>query len=241
MILRPAKTLGILGGMGPAAGAEFLRLLAEGAPADCDQEHPRILMVSEPSIPDRSRAILGQGENPTSPLRDQLELLVSWGAGLLAVPCNTAHYFIDRFRSELRVPLVHIVEATLDEARKKSPEGAWLLSTSGTRKSGLYSEYARHAGYRFRDPSDEQQERVQKSLTLVKAGEPQRAGKLLRGVVEELWTKEDALIVTACTELPLAYAVSGLPKDKEVSSLQALCDACLGILYGRASDNKRET
>ena len=232
MIFRPEKTLGVLGGMGPAAAAEFLRLLAEGSPVDCDQGHPRILMLSEPSIPDRSRAILGQGEDPTPCLRHELELLVSWGAGLLAIPCNTAHCFVDRFRSELSVPLVHIVEATVGEAKRKSPEGAWLLSTSGTRKSGLYAEYACRAEYRFRDPSDEQQERVQKSLTLVKAGKSQQAGKLLRGVVEELWMEDDVLIVTACTELPLAYAVSGLPKDREVSSLQALCDACLGLLYG---------
>ncbi|WP_199735105.1 hypothetical protein [Fretibacterium sp. OH1220_COT-178] len=31
------------------------------------------------------------------------------------------------------------------------------------------------------------------------------------------------------------YAASGLPKDREVSSLQALCDACLDVLHARGN------
>ena len=34
------KKLGVLGGMGPAAAAEFLRQLAAKCPAATDQEHP---------------------------------------------------------------------------------------------------------------------------------------------------------------------------------------------------------
>ncbi|MDR1873437.1 MAG: amino acid racemase, partial [Synergistaceae bacterium] len=143
MGLQPKKVLGVLGGMGPAATAEFLSILARDAPAETDQQHPSVLMISDPSIPDRGQAILGAGEDPTPRLRRGLERLVEFGAEVLAVPCNTAHYFIDRFRGELRAPLVHIVEETISAAMRKSPEGAWLLSTSGTRRSGLYPDYAR--------------------------------------------------------------------------------------------------
>lgn len=234
MNMKSKKTLGVLGGMGPAASAEFLRLLARDAPATCDQEHPRVLMISEPSIPDRTQAILGQGEDPSPMLLRELKQLIEWGADVLAVPCNTAHHFIDRFRGELTVPLIHIIDETVDAARAKSPKGAWLLSTSGTRKSGLYPACAERSGYTFLHPSEKQQEQVQKSLLQVKAGTMAEAGATLRGVIEELWRERDALIATACTELPLAYAASGLPAEKEVSSLQALSDACLAFLYGKA-------
>jgi aspartate racemase len=230
--MTPEKTLGILGGMGPAATAEFLKFLAQDAPAERDQEHPRLIVLSEPSIPDRSEAILGRGDDPTPGLRRGLELLIQWGADVLAVPCNTAHYFIDRFYKDLSVPFIHIVQATVEAAAKASPQGAWLLSTSGTRRSGLYADYALRAGYRFLSPSDQEQKSVQQCVSLVKSGKMPEAGAILKGVVEALWKQENALIVTACTELPLAYAVSGLPKDKEVSSLQALSDACLAFLYG---------
>jgi aspartate racemase len=217
--------------MGPAASAEFLAILSRDAPAENDQEHPCVLMIADPSVPDRSQAILGLGEDPTPQLRRGLERLIEWGADILAVPCNTAHFFIDRFRDELRAPLVHIVEETLLAATRKSPDGAWLLSTSGTRKSDLYPACARRMGYEFLHPSDERQERVQETVTLVKAGKMAEAGLMLRQVVEELWEKRDALIVTACTELPLAWAASGLPAEREVSSLQSLSDACLARLY----------
>ena len=39
------KKLGVLGGMGPAAAAEFLRQLAAKCPAATDQEHPVVYMI----------------------------------------------------------------------------------------------------------------------------------------------------------------------------------------------------
>ena len=72
---------------------------------------------------------------------------------------------------------------------------------------------------------------MQKSLRAVKAGNMKEAGLLLRGVAEELWRERDLPIATACTELPLAYEASGLPLDRQVSSIQALSDACLALLY----------
>ena len=57
-------TLGVLGGMGPAATAEFLRLLAVKAPADCDQEHPRMIVYSHTVTPDRTTYLLGKGPDP---------------------------------------------------------------------------------------------------------------------------------------------------------------------------------
>ncbi|MDR1048856.1 MAG: aspartate/glutamate racemase family protein, partial [Synergistaceae bacterium] len=137
----------------------------------------------------------------------------------------------DRFRGELPVPLLHIVEATVGAAAAKSPEGSWLLSTSATRESRIYPRYARENGCRFLEPSDAQQGRAQESLTLVKANRIPEAGKVLRGLIEELWEGESLPVVTACTELPLAYAASGLPADREISSLEALSKACLDFLY----------
>ena len=58
------KKLGVLGGMGPAAAAEFLRQLAAKCPAATDQEHPVVYMIGDCEIPDRSTAIFGKGESP---------------------------------------------------------------------------------------------------------------------------------------------------------------------------------
>jgi len=227
----PSKILGILGGMGPAATAEFMRLLAVKAPAARDQEHPKLYVLSNPQIPDRSSAILGRGKSPAPALKEGLMTLARWGADILAVPCNTAHYFIDSFREELPVPFVHIIEATVELAAERSREGAWLLATSGTKRSGMYERYAEKKGYPFFLPTEEDQGKVQETIILVKANRLREAGLLLQGVVEKLWKEREVPIVAACTELPLAYDASDLPELGMVSSLGALAEGCLRLLY----------
>lgn len=225
------KTLGILGGMGPAATAEFMRLLAVNAPADKDQEHARMFVYSNPITPDRTSFILGQGPDPSKYLRDGLDTLTSWGADMLAVTCNTAHFFIDQFRNELKVPVVHIVEETIAEAASLSPRGAWLVATFGTINTGLYQKHAEKSAYSFRIPSNEMQVRIQEVIEITKAGKLDEAGSQFKKICEELWAIEDLPIIGACTEIPIAYQYSGLPLEKSVSSLSALANGCLKRLY----------
>mgnify|MGYP003586732200 CR=1 FL=1 len=225
------KKLGVLAGMGPAAGAEFLRLLTIKAPACADQEHPVVYMISDTQIPDRSPAILGRGPSPINNIRNGFEQLIGMGADILACPCNSAHYFIDLFEQPLDKPLVHIIEETVLAAKAASPNGAWMISTLGTRQSGLYQKYADKHNYRLFIPSDAQAQLSQDCIVHIKANEFDKAAKVMENLVGQLWAEHDTLIMTACTELPLAYAVSSLPKDKEVSSLGALADACLKQLF----------
>ena len=53
----------------------------------------------------------------------------------------------------------------------------------------------------------------------------------MHDVVLELWNERDVPVTMGCTELPLAYSASGLPVERQVSSLQALSDACIRVLY----------
>ena len=225
------KKLGILGGMGSAASAEFLRILAAKAPAKKDQEHPVVYMLADSQIPDRTEAILGKGASPAAQMYADLTKLVAMGADILAVPCNTAHYFIDRFTQPLPRPLIHIIDETVKAAKVMSPEGVWMISTIGTWQSGLYQTYAEKHGLRLCFPNEAQRKLLHASIMDVKANQLQEAGSKVRSVVQELWTVEKLPIMTACTELPLAYAASGLPKDQEVSSLTALAEACIKVLY----------
>lgn len=232
MLTRPEKVLGVLGGMGPAACAEFLRLLARDAPAKDDSQHPKIIMLSDPDTPDRSDGLMGIGPDPLPVIRKNLLQLVEWGADILAVPCNTAHYFIDRFRDEIPVPLIHIVEATVEAAKDLSKGNcSWLLATDGTQKSLIYPSCAEKKHYHFLKPSEEQQQKIQSCIRYVKSGELKTAGEVMHSVVNELWRERDVLVTMGCTELPLAYEASGLPDNRQVSSLKALSDACIRALY----------
>jgi aspartate racemase len=231
MTQRPAEILGILGGMGPAATAEFFSLICGRAPAEKDQDHPRVYILSDPRIPDRTEAIIGNGPDPGPCLLEDMEELAEWGASFLAVPCNTAHVFIDRFSGKIPLPLVHIVDATLCEAAGRNPDGAWLAATKGTLASGIYKRHAEEKSYPLKTPAPGFQEEIQETVRLVKANRTSEAGLLLQGVVKELWKLQDLPVIAACTELPLAWEASALPPGKMISSLEALCLACLRRLY----------
>ncbi|MGI6075038.1 MAG: aspartate/glutamate racemase family protein [Pyramidobacter sp.] len=223
--------LGVFGGLGPAASAEFMRLLAELAPAKCDQEHPLVYVYDDPQIPDRSTAIMGNGPSPEPQLKEGLLKLCSWGAQLLAVPCNTAHYFIDHFRHELPVPLVHIVEVSVADALKISPDGCWIIATGGTLYSGIYDREAQRQGLKIFKPGKEMLPQFIETIRLVKAGKLKESAAVIRPAVEALWKERDLPVLCACTELPLAYEASGLPLNRSVSTLRSLAQACIDRLY----------
>ena len=226
-------TLGVLGGMGPAATAEFQRLLAEKAPAGCDQEHPRMIVYSYTAIPDRTSYLLGKGPNPEPYLLDGIRTLEGWGADRLAVTCNTAHHFIDEFLAQglISVPVIHIIDETIRTCRERSPQGAWLTATLGTINTGIYQRHAAACGYRFLLPDVGMREEVHAVTDLVKAGRLEEAGTRYRDIVERLWAIERIPVVQACTELPVAWQRAGLPAEMGISSLEALADGCIRELY----------
>lgn len=227
----PTKTLGVLGGMGPTAAADFLRLLAVMAPARIDQEHPKTLLLSNPQLPDRCSHILCGTEDPTPQIMEHLRELVAWGADLLAVPCNTVHLLLDRHADEIPAPLVHIVEVTLDECEAQSPQGAWVLATIATVESGLYDMAAERRGYTLRHPDEENQQLIEDSINAVKGNRIPESVDLLKKAIDSLWETERLTVAAACTEIPLSYELAGLPCEWMVSSLDALARECLRRLY----------
>jgi aspartate racemase len=212
--------------MGPAATAEFLRLFSEHWPAGQDQDHPRVVLLSEPSIPDRTAALTGRGPDPTKPISASLRRLATWGADLLAVPCNTAFAFIDRAELDLAVPVVHTIAVTLEQARITAPDGAWLLATEGTVAARLYQVRAEAAGYPLRIPRPADQARLTSAIHRVKAGALSTAAELVGRLADRLWTQQPAAFLLGCTELPLAWRAAGVSRPA-VDCLTALAMECV--------------
>ena len=92
---KPQKqVLGILGGLGPAASCYLYQMLIDHTPATCDQDHIDIVISSRASTPDRTAFIMGKSkDDPFAVMEQDGFSLVHYGATVLAIPCNTAHYF----------------------------------------------------------------------------------------------------------------------------------------------------
>lgn len=182
--------------------------------------------MSEPDIPDRGEALLAGGEDPSLRLRRAMLTLSSWGADALAVPCNTAAVFIRRFSGELPIPVLDIVSATLSEAERRAPHGAWLLATEATAASGIYQQAATRRGYPLSIPDAPQLCAVQAAIRDVKSGNLPAAAAAMASITSTLWKRRDVPVIAACTEVPLAYERAGCPPERVVSSTHALAVAC---------------
>lgn len=225
-----SRVAGILGGMGPLATAEFYRRLIEATPVTTDQDHVPVIIDADPRVPDRTAALRGQGEDPTPWLIRGAGRLVSAGASVIAVPCNTAHAFLPAVRARVSVPILDMIAETAGMAvtRHAGARCAGLLATRGTIESRLYHDaFARH-GLTVLVPDDRIQLRgVDAAIALVKSGRGfDRAAALLRDVSRGLRDLGAELLVAGCTEIPVVLRAE-LVELPLLDSTQILVDALL--------------
>jgi aspartate racemase len=206
---RKLKTIGVLGGMGPEAGAYFLEQLTKACLAERDQDHPPVVLFSLPQVPDRTEAILKDGPSPGPAIRSGLRVLAKAGADFAVISCISAHYFLPRIAPRSPLPVLDLIDATLAAARALAPRAdtIGLIATTGTVRSGLVSRRFEAAGFGVLVPSARAQARVMTAIygkrgikAGVTAGPPRDT---LLAVARELVRAGAGAVLAGCTEVPL--------------------------------------
>jgi aspartate racemase len=221
--------IGVLGGMGPAATLDFMAKLLRLTPAERDQDHVPLVVVSDPRVPDRVGPILrGVGESPLAALQEGARRLERAGAKCIAMPCHTAHAWYEPLAASTSLPVLHIVDAALAELERLAlpPGPLGLLATAATLEAGLYQERLAAAGHPALIPSDEvMAAAVLPAIALVKRDRAAEAAPLLRRAVEHLLAGGAGRVLLACTELPVAQAAA--PHPACIDATEALARSCL--------------
>lgn len=201
------RVVGVLGGMGPAATWDFCRLLLEATPAARDQDHLRVLIDNDPTVPDRNAAIAGSGPSPAPHLAAMARGLVAAGAELLVMPCNGAHAFADAVREAApEVPFLSLIDATVEATLARLPQvqAVGLLATDGTLAARLYHDAFARAGVRALAPTADDQRALMAAIYDLKSGRADDATRgSVRAVTERLAAAGAAAVIAACTEVPL--------------------------------------
>lgn len=223
-----AYTLGILGGMGPAATADLLNRIVQATPATCDQEHLPILVRCVPQIPDRTEALLGHGPSPALKLAHGARELRRAGAQVLAIACNTAHHWYPEIREAFGARVLHVADAVLEELQAEgNATRIGLLATSGTVMSGFHQHRLQAAGRDVLVPApDEQVRHVDVAIQAAKSGRWDDARRAADIAARSLVARGAQRIVLGCTELPLVLADSSL-SPMLLDANQALARACV--------------
>ena len=223
------KTIGIVGGMGPLATAHFFDLLVRRMPFPGDQDHPRILIDSNPKVPDRTRAILENGPSPAPVIRDAAFGLQRAGARILAMPCVTAHHFYDAFTAGLDIPFLHMIRETSEIYKKKySGKKAGLLATSGTLRAEIFHKAFPEKSLLVPEEGI-QSESVMAAIYGVKGGRIPDAEKRILHAANHLLERGAEILIAGCTEVPIILRPDNAPAPV-LNPVGVLADACIAWL-----------
>jgi aspartate racemase len=203
--------------MGPAAGADFVRLFVEsctqllraaGLPVN-DQAYPEHWLAQVP-VPDRTEALRAMGRMPPRPL-ESMKLVAArlgaLGARTLAIACNTAHAWHASLQECF--PDIDVIDGVRETALAVAHSGvreAGLLATEGTYASRLYDDALERAGVRCHVPTSAECALVMEGIYRgVKAGDLALARERFASVAHALAERHGCrTLVLGCTEIPLA-------------------------------------
>jgi len=213
--------------MGPAAGADFVRLFVQacaqqmrlrGEPVR-DQSFPEHWLAQVP-VPDRTDA-LGSAENgahqPLEPMLQALGRLAALGSRAVAIACNTAHAWHERLQERFpQVELLHMAREVAQHLASQDSGNVALMATEGTYRVRLYEQALAEAGLDCHVPLVEERRIITRGIfDGVKAGNMQLAEECFSQVALRLAERHGPVtIIMGCTEVPLGLqgsaAVAGL-------------------------------
>ncbi|MDW7670401.1 MAG: amino acid racemase [Bacillota bacterium] len=210
------KAIGILGGMGPEASWDLFGRIIKATPAQKDADHIRVIIDSNPKIPDRTKAILGNGPSPVEDLIKTAKNLELAGAHYIFMPCMTAHYFIDTVQEAITIPIIngfHLIQRYLEN------EGITLsriavIATSGSLRSRIYQRYLDVDKLIFPDEAIQEKE----IMDLIYGADGIKAGYVSGQTLTRLnrliarFEKQGAdAVIAGCTEIGLVLKNHSMP------------------------------
>jgi aspartate racemase len=219
------KTLGVLGGMGPAATVAFLAKLQALTPAQGDADHIRVVMDLNPQVPDRNKT----PKKAEAVLGEMAERLKTMGAEVLAMPCNTAHGQAAGIR-RAGLPFIDMIAETTAAAKATGAEWVGVLATPGG--EALYRDALRQQGLSLMTLDGADRDAFMDCVYGVKRGDTgDRARAEMRRLAAMLADGGAGAIIAGCTEVPLLLSQEDVDAPL-VDSAEVLARVCVAACLG---------
>ena len=227
---KQSKIVGVLGGMGPDATVDFMARVIALTPADKDQDHIHMIVDQNPKVPNRQDAILADGEDPGPVMAEMAQRLETAGADFLVVPCNSAFGFASAVAGAVSIPLVSIVEVTVEACEGFSTVG--VMATDGCLQSRVYQDALVAAGIAAELPDNDELTDLMALLNGIKAGyRGERVARGMEALATALVARGAQAIIAGCTEIPLALDETAVEVPL-ISSTDVLAARTVAIARG---------
>lgn len=207
--------LGVIGGMGPLATVKFYDKVVLNTEAHNDNEHIDLIVLNHSTMPDRTRCIIENKDTEfLNEIKKDLEILDKIGVDVVAIPCNTSHYFYDEFKNFANLKIINMIEETILEIKRRGIKKVAVFGTLGTLNSKVYNKYAEENGIEVKELSIEDKKTVMDIIYKIK-----ETNNLENKEFVEILNKycdNETIGIIACTELSL------LDICKNINTIDAL-------------------
>lgn len=196
------KMIGILAGMGPRSTSPFLELVLnqcqEQYGATNDIDYPHIMIYSLPTP-----FFVGDDIDDEKLEKSIIEgaiKLDNCGIDYMAIPCNTAHKYINTINEAVSAPVLNMIELTINSIPNNSI--VTVMGTETTMNTQLYQEgiVSRGSTYFFKE---EWQSIVNSIISLVKDNKISEAKRLYEKLMRDVIESNVGVVIIACTDISL--------------------------------------
>ena len=194
--------LGVIGGMGPLATVKFYDKIVLNTEAHNDNEHIDLIVLNHSTMPDRTRCIIENKDTEfLNEIKKDLEILERIGIDVVAIPCNTSHYFYDEFKNFTNLKIINMIEETILEIKRRGIKKVAVFGTLGTLNSKVYNKYAKENGIEVKELSLEDKKTVMDIIYKIKETNNLESKDFVE--ILNRYCNDKTIGIIACTELSL--------------------------------------
>ena len=133
------KTIGMIGGMSWESSLEYYRILNETVKTRLGGLHSaKCIMYSVDFAEIEALQHQGKWDEATDLMIDAAKRVENGGADFLIICTNTMHKMADEVQQNIKIPLLHIADATAEKIKSRGLKKIGLLGTRFTMEEKFY-------------------------------------------------------------------------------------------------------
>lgn len=224
-------TLGVVG-VAPWATLAFVRCFYELVVAEKDWHYPRVLLDINCKLPSRGRHLQLGEEDPSPYITETIKELAAAGATVAIVACNTAHILYSRWATKSPIPIIHIIDAAIEEARSAKPCKVLALVSSSLAASRVYEEKLIESKLSYQVLPQDLQKLINELIEDAKTNVAiiPDSDERVRNVIGYSIESGVDMVILGCTELSILASCMEDAGLSVVDSNKALARAAYGVV-----------
>lgn len=211
---RATKTVGVIGGLGPAATLDFFDRILKRTKASADQDHLRLIIDNNTKAPDRNAFMRGEGPSPVPALVASARGLETAGAEFVVMACNTTHAWEPEIRAALKIPFISMPAETVAAVAGLRAKKAGVLAVDGCLRADIYQAQLKAKGVEpVLLPADSQRSFMDVVYRIKSGDVGATSQRVMQTLAGKLVAAGAEVVIAGCTEVPLVLGADDVEAE----------------------------